>query len=351
MRKLSLISIFIIAILLLACSKEEEVVVEDTNPITPITQAKDTLLLLNTISTGVSIPINGMVNSHVLYDNKLYILDDSITYAYDLDLKKFEIVNSNNSGISPSLFGYEIDNSSFIKDNCWYYLCHIGPSSTLLKFDFNSKKWELIQQFDEYKYGLSCPIVIYANNRLFIFDTAYSYYNTKEVFEYDFNNMSLTKVGSHNFFSGHSGLLSQSTFIFNGNIYIIIPYSQHSQSLVKVYLYDINRHIFEELNEYVLDEKESILSGVACLYEDKIIFGMGSRNGRVQGEQTIINSKFYYYDITKNVFSEVINNIPQASLYSQCCEYKNSYFIFGGYIANDSINHNILQLKFIKDIK
>lgn len=301
------------------------------------TYTNDTVFTLSAVTEVFEFPVSIVPNSFAIQNDKLYVLDDSITYSLDLKTSQWDTANINNSGLYPGNFGHPRGNFSILKGSDWYYFCPAQlMESILFKFNFDSQEWIVEQVFPMSTYGMRNPVQIYENGKLFIIDMGNNEFNTKKIYEYDFASKELISKGDHSF-ENSGDQVSEIFHTYNGKNYWIVSTFKYTNDdrymapLVQILEFDSQTYTFSLVSEFEPDGE--VGGGISLMHENKAIFGMGQL-GFTEGKPSNINKKLYYYDFDKNEFDTVRNEIQNPSMYSHAFTYNGAHYVFGGY-TND----------------
>ena len=147
----------------------------------------------------------------IVYNDKLYVVDDLKTYSYDFNTKEWLTVNERNTDNFETVADYPYFdyNVSFIRENKWYLLSF----ESLYVFDFSTNTWTKEASFYGNYSKILAPIGIYHNNRLFVFSDVWG-----GVYEYDFETKDLIEYSNFGQ-KNNSGQLVKSVFKVNDEYY------------------------------------------------------------------------------------------------------------------------------------
>eukprot|EP01080_Neovahlkampfia_damariscottae_P007201 gene7201-11517_t len=189
--------------------------------------------------------------------NEIYKLN----FSDKLDAKNWEIYSPSND-VLPPIFEYHssnvIRNEMIIFGGFTYGIC----SNSLFSFNFDSKKWRIIQQFGDIPTSrYSHTSVIYKNKMFVTLGFSGNCQLNSSVFEFDFFNNYWREIKCSNF--GPISRSTHSSCFYNGRLFIFGGFDGNS---VKSDIFELN--IFAFSNQF--ENLKNCLKGV-CDFHDVII--------------------------------------------------------------------------------
>ncbi|MER3376798.1 MAG: hypothetical protein RIM83_19305 [Allomuricauda sp.] len=315
------------------CSDNETPIHDET---TKAPESKEVLTLLNSKKANDT-PFK-LPRESIIFEENLYVVDESKTYKYSFDSNSWETINAASEGVA--VFPYLNYNISFIRNKKW----HILNEYSLSMFDFTSNTWEEIKRFQNS--DLHATIGVYVNETLYVFSDIIR----DEIFKYDFENNELLPYSTFEKKPNYGQLVKSIYKI--GESYYFTKLSDYNS--ISIYKWNNNFKTLEYINEY---ETEYIAQGSGFAYKDNIIFGLGGENSVDEnGEITSfkLTDKFYYYNVTNNEFHEVKNSFYQGRFASLPIKHDDSFFLLGGYTILNNQRKEVQvmdQLSFKKTIE
>lgn len=321
------ISKILILLIIFGCSSESN----DSEIIDEKNQETNSSLAIISSSKVSDTPFSNPREA-IVYDDHLFVVNDTNTYKYDFVSDNWETINTNSAGVAN--YPYFNYNVSFIRDNKW----HIINQSALWAFDFETNNWEKVKNFSNN--SLTSVIGIYENNSLFLFSDIFT-----TVYKYDFENNMLIEHSNFELRKNY-GQLVRSIFKIGDTVYFtkLTDYDK-----ITIYKWVDNFTKFEFLGNY---QAEYIAQGSAFVYNDNIIFGLGGEtasDGNGNLTRVILNDKFFYYNTTKNEFGRIRKSFYEGRFVSIPVAYDNKFYLLGGrtIIDNTDIRRKSLdQIEF-----
>ncbi|WP_234859494.1 hypothetical protein [Aquimarina aquimarini] len=324
----------IIVLFSVACSKDDTNEGPSQNENEEVEVLEDILDIVS-IETIAETPIPKF-DSYIVRGDEAFFVKGKDTYVFDFRSATWTFLGTDTDMPDYLDLGQGV---SFIRNGKWNLLVDKG----LFEFDFNLQDWQVIDLFPQVNGIFSVEgFYIEADNAVYYVDPS----NGNEIiYKYDLLT-NQTSSYSTRVNDGAYGTISNNAFIVNNSFYYL-TLGDWNNMLVSKFNEDFTT--LDIINDY---ETEYFLdSSVAMLLDDNIIFGFGGVPS-VDNNETVIYApstlKFYYYNITKNTFTEMPTPFYESCYGAMVVSYNNEYYLING---NTITNKKIEARNTIEKIK
>ncbi|WP_127141997.1 hypothetical protein [Flagellimonas marinaquae] len=309
-----------------AAEEETESPIENPNP------SNEGVLDLVSVQYVADTPKLAM-DLHLVLGNSLYSIKGQDTYVFNFDTTVWTYLGSD-----PDLPNFIASGISFLRNGLWT----IFTSRGLYEFDFSLQDWKAIDVFPLNENFYISAFYIEEQDAIYYVDPANG---NRTIYKYLLDTNESIAQGGYGL-NGNFSLVSPNTFVHNNGYYITYV---TDEEVFEVHKFSSDFTKLEMVNSYNVGH--SLDNGVAMLFEDYIIFGLGGvSNLNEDLSVTFLRSdrRFYFYDLVNDKFLDIPSYFYEGRMNASLVTYNNEFYLINGFTIENNQNEPKLSMEKLK---